>query len=92
MNAEFKVWWVPQVPMKAFEVSVPDIATGRLLCDTLGKYDAFQLENQVKPDYCNAGGLMFRHAITENEWWDWPEDEEEAACLINEMTKDPANG
>lgn len=63
-----RVWWVPQVPMAAFEVDVPDLATADILLDALADYDAFQFENNVKPDYCNAGGL----AMLENgEWVDW---------------------
>jgi len=71
MTAEFKVWWVPQVPMKAFEVIVPSREEGKRLCDTLAKYDLFQFDNNIKPDFCNAGGVLFRHpTITNGEWWD----------------------
>lgn len=58
-SSKFMVWWVPQIPMKAFRFPVPDISTGMLLCEALGCYDLFQYENNTKPDYSNAGGIEF---------------------------------
>lgn len=68
MEGDLKVWWVPQLPMKAFEVPVKTLAEASLLLDTLAAYDAFQFENNVKPDYCNAGGLQ---VFESGEWLDW---------------------
>lgn len=65
---DLKIWWIPQVPMKAFEVSVPELNTASLLLDTLAKYDLFQFEKGVKPDYCNAGGLL---VFEDGDWCDW---------------------
>lgn len=53
---EFEVWWVPQVPMKAFTVPVASIMEGRKICEALAAYDLFQLEHRVKPDFCNDAG------------------------------------
>jgi hypothetical protein len=72
-EGDLQVWWVPQVPMTAFTVAVPDVATGRLICDVLANYDTFQFENNVKPDYCNAGGI---NVFEDGEWFDYMEDEE----------------
>lgn len=70
-KSEFRVWWVPQVPMEAFRYPVPSYAAGKLLDDALGRYDHFQFENKVKPDYCNAGGIEWRHPEhTGGEWED----------------------
>lgn len=66
-----KVWWVPQVPMKAFEVEVESVEQGVFLMDALAKYDMFQFKNRVKPDYCNAGGLVM---LEGGEWVDWYDD------------------
>ena len=79
-NGQLKVWWIPQVPMKAFEVLVDNINEAGLLLDTLADYDLFQFENKVKPDYCNAGGLMIwddNMDPDENgeKWVDWYDDE-----------------
>ncbi len=64
--AEIRVWWIPQVPMKAFYATVKTISEGKRLLDTLANYDAFQLENNIKPEYSNAGGLQIKNA--EGEW------------------------
>lgn len=66
-NGDLKVWWVPQMPMEAFYVDVPDLDSASLVLDVLGRYDAFQYENRIKPDYCNAGGLI------EFDGADWPD-------------------
>ena len=71
-----RVWWCPQVPMEPFLLDVQSIEEGVRLCDTLGKYDAFQFENNIKPDYCNAGGLQWNHPeFTDGEWWDFEEED-----------------
>jgi hypothetical protein len=57
-EGDLKVWWIPQVPMKPFEVPVSNLLTGKHLLDALAEYDFFQLENRIKPDFSNAGGLM----------------------------------
>jgi len=54
---DLRVWWMSQVPMQPFHVSVPDVKTAKLVLDCIARYDIFQLEHNVKPDFCNAGGL-----------------------------------
>lgn len=70
MNKEgdLKVWWIPQVPMNQFEVHVKSPEQAILILDTLADYDKFQLDNNIKPDYCNAGGLS---VFEDGEWSDW---------------------
>ena len=63
-----RVWWVPQIPMKPFRVDVEDLAQAKLLIKTLAEYDIFQFENNIKPDYCNAGGL---EVFEDGEWVEW---------------------
>lgn len=76
---KLKVWWIPQVPMKPFEVEVVTVAEGVKLMDVLAKYDAFQFENRIKPDYCNAGGLMQFDEDSDGDgnpgWVDWYDEE-----------------
>lgn len=74
MNSKLKLWWIPQVPMKAFEVEVASVEEGAKLLDVLANYDQFQLDNNVKPDYCNAGGLVMLEEDT-GEWVDWYDEE-----------------
>ena len=75
MNVELQVWWMPQVPGKAFEYAVGTIETAETLTDALARYDLFQLHNNIKPDYCNAGGIQWRHPEgTDGKWWDLDPD------------------
>ncbi len=75
---DLKVWWIPQVPMKAFEVDVASIEEGAKIMDVLAKYDLFQYTNRIKPDYANAGGLR-RWCMDAGEgepgWEDWYDEE-----------------
>ena len=79
MEKKLQVWWVPQVPMKAFEVDVATVAEGVKVMDVLAKYDIFQFENNIKPDFCNAGGLRQWCDNSDGEgtpgWEDWYDDE-----------------
>jgi len=67
-EGDLKVYWIPQVPMRAFEYNVKTLEEAAILLDVLAKYDAFQYENRVKPDYCNMGGLVI---FEDGEWCDW---------------------
>ena len=71
-EGDLRVWWIPQVPMEPFWVDVESLKEGFKLCDVLGKYDMFQYENKVKPDYSNAGGVV---RFEDGEWCDVDEDE-----------------
>lgn len=68
MNNKLQVWWVPQVPMKSFNVDVANVTEAVKILDVLADYDLFQYENRVKGDYANMGGLNI-----------WDEEEEEFA-------------
>jgi hypothetical protein len=70
---DLRVWWIPQIPGTSFQVSVASVAEGVKLMDVLAKYDAFQFAHNIKPDYCNAGGLQMKDAY--GEWVDWCDDE-----------------
>lgn len=76
-HGDLRVWWIPQVPMKTFDVPVKTLREAKLVIDTLGRYDTFQYENKVKPDFCNAGGLQVFDSV-ENEWLDWYNDQGES--------------
>lgn len=69
---KLRVWWIPQVPMKPFHVNVKTIGEAKLVLDTLARYDTFQFENRIKPDYCNAGGLQM---LEDSEWTDWYDED-----------------
>jgi hypothetical protein len=69
-----KLWWIPQIPMKAFEVEIASLEEGVKLLEVLANYDLFQFENNVKPDYSNAGGIVMFEAES-GEWVDWYDDD-----------------
>jgi hypothetical protein len=76
---DLNVWWIPQVGMTgSFEVDVGSVAEGVKIMDVLARYDAFQFERDIKPDYCNVGGLR-RWCEDGGEgapgWEDWYDDE-----------------
>lgn len=76
--SKLRVWWNPQVGVsKIFYIPVESPEEGKKVMDMLAAYDMFQLQENLKPDFANAGGLqMFDE--TENEWTDWYlEDDEE---------------
>lgn len=72
----FRVWWIPQVPMKAFRREVDTLVEARTLINVLAEYDLFQFENNIKPDYCNAGGIEVWDPEVE-EWSTVEDDDEE---------------
>lgn len=75
---KLRVWWIPQVgASKTFYIPVESPEEGKKVMDMLAAYDMFQLQENIKPDFANAGGLqMFDE--TESEWTDWYlEDDEE---------------
>jgi len=67
-EGDLRVWWVPQVPCKAFQFPVDSAKEGWVLTNALAQYDLFQLEHNIKPDYCNAGGL---NVFEDGEWCEW---------------------
>jgi hypothetical protein len=73
MVKKFRVWHIPQIPMKPYHVEVSSVQTGVLVLRTLADYDLFQYENKIKPDYANAQGL---EVFEDGEWVEYdPEDE-----------------
>lgn len=78
---KLRVWHIPQVPMKAFFVEVSSVEEGVRMMSALADYDAFQLENNIKPDYCNVNGLhVWDETLTDQDlmdmgltdrWVDW---------------------
>lgn len=68
------------MPGKAFLVDVASVAEGVKVMDVLAGYDLFQLENRIKPDYSNAGGLQMFDPEDDTDspdgsWVDWCDDE-----------------
>lgn len=73
--SKLRVWWIPQVGADggAFYIPVNTVEEGKKIMDLLAAYDAFQLQNRIKPDYCNTGGIQIWNEGNEDEseWEDW---------------------
>ena len=57
-TTHYIVWWIPQIPGKAFEVGTDSAEFARKLEGVLADYDLFQFEHRIKPDYSNMGGTV----------------------------------
>lgn len=75
MNKQLRVWWIPQVGagLTPFYQEVKTVQQGHELLKSLAQYDLYQYENNVKPDYSNAGGLQRMDA--DGDWVDWCDSE-----------------
>ena len=71
-EGDLRVWWIPQIPMKAFEWPVDDLRQAAVMLDALAAYDDFQFAENVKGDYANTGGLSIFQG---GEWVDWENEE-----------------
>lgn len=84
---KFRVWHIPQVPMKAFKVECSSLEEAVKIKNALAVYDLFQYENRIKPDYCSASGIhMWDESLTdqdlidmelEDRWVDWFHESED---------------
>lgn len=71
---DLRIWWIPQIPGKAFEWPVADMQTAGMMLDALAAYDDFQFAENIKGDYCNTGGLQ---VFEGGEWLDWESEDGE---------------
>lgn len=77
---KLRVWWIPQITCKPFYVDVGSLEEGVKVMDMLAEYDLFQYDNNIKPDYCNAGGLQVFDPEDDTDgpngsWCDWYDEE-----------------
>lgn len=81
---DLKVWYIPQVPMKAYEVNIPRrvgttdsayLEQAAFVLEAIVGLSIFEFENRVKPDYSDAAGI----ARFDEEWEDVDEEEWEIA-------------
>jgi Superinfection exclusion gene product 17 len=67
---QLRVWWVPQIPGKAFRYPVETLVQAKTLLDCLAQYDKFLLDNNHRVNYANTGGLEVWDE-EEQDWLDW---------------------
>lgn len=71
---KLRIWHIPQVPMKSFNVEVSSIEEAWRILNILWDYDDFQYKNEIKPDYASVSGLQY-YDEEEKEWYDWEDDD-----------------
>lgn len=74
MNKKLRVSHFPQIPCKPYIVEVKSIEEAKFVSDVLAKYDLFQRENRIKPDYANAT-VVEQWDEDEQEWVSWFDEE-----------------
>lgn len=85
-EGSIRVWYIPQVPMEAFEVDVPDLVTANLVLDALEKFSYFEYTHRVKPDYADSGGVHRYEKDLDGglDWFEVDEYEIEEAVSAHE--------
>lgn len=71
---KMRVWWRPQLGCKSFYIPVESPEEAKKIMDVLAAYDQFQFMNNIKPDFCNIGGLEIWDE-EEHDWIDWEFDD-----------------
>ena len=75
MADKLRVWHMPQVGCNAtFYVPVESLEEASHVMAILSCYDIFQLDNRIKPDFCNTCGVQ-KYDFEEDCWLDWDSDE-----------------
>lgn len=77
VEGDLKVFYAPQVPMKAFEVKAIDLPDAVRVLSIITNFSIFEYENKIKPDYSDYGGVVRYEADGEGgfEWCDVDQDE-----------------
>jgi hypothetical protein len=82
-TSEFRLWYVPQVPMEAFIRDFASLAEAHRALDILVGYDLFQFEHRMRLDCSpNAGGIL-RWNEDEGQYEDLDDDEIEELLLAH---------
>lgn len=69
----FRAWYIPQVPMAAFDYEAPTKEEATRILDAITKFSIFEYENRIKPDYSDVGGVQ---ELVDGEWIDVEEEDE----------------
>lgn len=78
---KLRVWWIPQIPTdNPMYIPVKDVEQAKFTLRLLADYDRYQYENNIKPDYSNAGGLE-----VEDDRQGWVEWDDEFGSTIDEV-------
>lgn len=65
----FKIFYIPQVPMPAFEREYEDFETAKEVLNAIINFSFFEYDNNVKPDYSDVAGISYWEEA-EQDWED----------------------
>lgn len=65
------------MPGCIFLFPVDDLAQGRMVCDVLADYDNFHVDNDIREDFSNSGGILVFSETLEDEQDGWLDAEDE---------------
>ena len=65
----FKIFYIPQVPMPAFEREYEDFETAKEVLNAIINFSIFEFDNNVKPDYSDVAGISYWEEA-EQDWED----------------------
>jgi len=71
-EGDLRIYWIPQIPMKAFLYPVETLIEAKHFLSAFAYYDLFQFEHNIKPDFANTGGLQI---FEDGEWVDWYDED-----------------
>lgn len=76
---KYKAWYIPQVPMKAFEFETEDLLLAGTVLDQISEFSAFEFNNNIKPDYFDVAGISRWEEDGEGgyDWFDLDDYEQE---------------
>lgn len=71
-NQKMRVWWCPQIGAcrEHFYIPVHSVEEAKKVMDALAFYDCYQMNQNIKGDYANCGGLEMWDDY-EQGWCDW---------------------
>lgn len=81
-----RVWWISRVPIAddddPFEVDVSSVEEAVSVMEILARYDGYQWDHHIRPDYTSIGGLSVWDVHDDGsvdgslgEWVDWEDPE-----------------
>lgn len=65
----FKIFYIPQVPMPAFEREYEDFETAKEVLNAIINFSIFEYYNNVKPVYSDVAGISYWEEA-EQDWED----------------------
>lgn len=63
------MWYIPQISMPAFEREFDSLLDAANALELLTGFALFEYANKVKPDYSDAGGVLYFDS-NEQDWYD----------------------